>query len=418
MKYQPNAAYALCASLLVVSVFAACSGGGGSVAAPTPSLSAPLTSTSRTQFSITIPNRSAAAHGRSPLFVSSGTNGLSVSVAFQSAPGTAVATSAIDVSANSTVCTTGPNGRTCTLFIDAPVSPSGTTDVFTFTSFDTAPSGGAIASTAKALATGVVALAVIKDKTNTFDVSLNGTPASVQIGAKAVTFIGDRGPIATAVPAIVKDAAGQTIVGAFSAPVAVASNETHTTLALGTGPGAASVSLTSSGDAANLTAKYDGLGSAGYTATISASAPVASLQLNAMTVSGTPYYLAPTLGISANHQATFTVTEANFAGTFVQSTTCTGAAVVSAFTQSANAATLTVTGGLTTANCTITIGDGTFTYPAITVQNTVDGSSPVPLPSPTSSTGATGTTSSPVPLPTGSSVGSVGASPSPVPLPT
>lgn len=247
-------------------------------------------------------------------------------------------------------------------------------------------------------------------------------PSTVTLSPATSVFTGDQGTQSPKLAISVKDATGAEISGTYSVPVVLSVSDTgaHTLLSVGGTP-ATSVSVTSSTDAAALAVSYDGKGGAGYSATISAASPAAAATLNAMTVSATPGYteLTGDLLSIANHTATFTVSEANFTGAFTltPSTACTDG--TAAVTSPIAAGVFTVVGGLTTANCTLTVGDGTFSYPVINVQNTVDGASPVPIPTPTSPTGTGGGGSTPLPLPSpSSSPGSVGSSPTPLPLPT
>ena len=408
------------AALITASFLAACGGGGAGSSAPAVNQQAPAAAKSApAQFTISIPNRSSAAHVRKPMFVSSGTNGLSVSVAFASAPSTSVGSSVIDVSSASSSCTAGSGGRTCSIYVNAPVSPSGTSDVFTFTSYDTAPASGAIPSSAKVLAIGSVSLSVVAGQTNTFNVSLSGTPATLTFAASSVPFVADQGAQTIAIGPTIKDASGQIIVGTYATPVTVTVADTgnHTALSTG-GSAAASIILGSSTDASALNALYDGKASGTYSFALASGS--ASETYNGFTISGPSSYGHSALATTATVQSTLTINEANFTGTFTQSNTCSNTAVVNTVVQQGATATLGIVGALNAGTCTVTISDGTLSYPVITISNTVSGT-PLPLPTGSGPPGGVAPSSSPLPLPTSSApVGGVTADPSasPIPLPT
>lgn len=246
-------------------------------------------------------------------------------------------------------------------------------------------------------------------------------PAAVKFSPASSAFVADQGPQTIALAVAVNDASGAAITGNYATPITVSVTDSgaHVTLSLDGTTKASSVTLSSSTDASKIKVFYDGNAAAGYSAKIGVTAPAAaSATLNAFTVSGGAGYASKTVGLAANHQVTLTAAEANFSGTFTATNTCSNTAVVSSPVQSGASAQITVTGGLAVGSCAVTISDGSTQYPAITVNNAVDGASPAPLPSQTSGGNINGG-STPLPLPTPSgNPGGVGTTPSPLPLPT
>jgi len=246
-------------------------------------------------------------------------------------------------------------------------------------------------------------------------------PAAVKFSPASSAFVADQGPQTIALSVAPTDASGTAITGNYTTPITVSVTDSgaHVALSLDGTTKAASVTLNSSTDASKLKVLYDGNAAAGYSAKIGVTAPAAaSATLNAFTVSGGAGYASKTVGLAANHQVTLTAAEANFSGTFTATNTCSNTAVVSNVVQSGTSAQISVTGGLTGGSCTVTITDGSTQYPAITVNTTLDGASPAPLPAQTPGGNVNGG-STPLPLPTSSgNPGGVGTTPSPLPLPT
>jgi hypothetical protein len=211
----------------------------------------------------------------------------------------------VDLSSSSSACTTIANGRSCTLTILA----SQGSDDFTFTTYDVTPPTSGFGTAAHQLGTSTISGVTIASGTNTLNVALGGTIASVKLNLTQRSVYG-YSALTTSVGVTALDAdnniivAGATTVSntgagsqtdTYSNPIAVAVTESggsgHTKLSLNGGSAATSVTTTKSSDAIALS--YDGnAGGSGYYATVTASttnaagSPVsASANLNTISIS-------------------------------------------------------------------------------------------------------------------------------------
>lgn len=331
---------------------------------------------------ISIPVSShASAIRKHPEFVVSATNGMSVVAT--DASNAQLAHETYDVSSTSPLCITGGGLRSCNLPL--PV-PGGGPYAVTITSYDEAPSGGSIPAGAHELASGVVLnVNVLQGTSNALHATLDGTPATLAFAASRTVVLQDGSASTAAQPLGVTDASGTSIVGAFSTPLTANVNESggHTLLSIDGGTTkAATLQLQSSTDAANLTAYYDGGGSAGYVATISASADGAaggSTTLDTFSVSGTPVFGTPTF---ANHAVAFSAPsqqialipiETGYSGTFLQTNTCAGFVNVTSSGGVYSAQSI-----LPTASCSVSISDGSRAFDVPVSVTTTSGSVGVP----------------------------------------
>ncbi len=379
MRAQIRMAIVVCASLL-----AACGGGGspGSLPVVTPTGSQGGNGTLSIKISIPVP----ATGSSQRHFIVSQTNGIEVALTPQGASQPTIDI-AFDVSPTSSLCTTSGGARTCTLAIPAL---GGTTYAVRFTSFDTAPVNGAIPPSAKQLAVGTTTTTIAAGQLNVLSVTLAGTPSSIVVPFSArVVLAGTAASVSLATTAV-HDAAGNTIVGAYDAPIAVAVTDTgaHVTLSIDGGTTkSASVNLASSTDASNLTAYYDGGGSAGYVATMTFSASgvtSATSTLSRFGIAGTATFGTPTFAVGSPFHAAFaapaqqlqlTASEANFSGSFsVKSSTCGGIAAVGS-----TPPTFALTSS-TFGTCVVTITDGTLDAVVNVTANVTQSGGTVPPP--------------------------------------
>ena len=379
MRPPIRVAIVVCAALL-----AACGGGSSSslpVVAPTGSQGGNGT----LSIKISIPVAQVGSSHR--FFIVSQTNGIEIALTPQGASQPTIDT-AYDVSPTSTLCTTNGSVRTCTLAIPAL---AGTSYTVRFTSFDTAPVNGVIPPTAKQLALATTTTTIAAGQLNVLSVTLEGTPSSLVVPFTARAVLAGAASTVSLATTTVRDAAGNTIAGAYAAPIAVTVTDTgaHVTLSIDGGTTkSASVNLTSSTDASNLTAYYDGAGSAGYVATLTFSASgvtSATSTLNRFGIAGAATFGTPTftLGAPSNlafsapaQQLQLTASEANFAGAFsVKSSTCGGIAAVGS-----TPPTFTVTSS-TFGTCVVTITDGTLDAVINASANVTQSGGTVPPPS-------------------------------------
>ncbi len=237
-----RSAAATCAVLTFA--LAGCGGGGGGTTASAPlppsPTSAPATrGTAPATFVLTIPSKGASSNARTPRYIAAATQSIVVSV---TGPGNATATATI----NTTACTSGTGGLTCTVTVQAPIGD----DVFTVTAYD-GPNG-----TGNVLSTGTKAATVVAHAANTFPLTLGGTPAAL-----ALTIATPNLPVVdggtSQVTLSVKDAAGNEIVGTYSNPVTVTAPPGLSLLATATGTPVSSLTITGSSQT-TFFVKYDG----------------------------------------------------------------------------------------------------------------------------------------------------------------
>jgi hypothetical protein len=237
-------------------------------------------------FQITVPAAKSAAAKRNPKYVGAGA--LSVTITLDTVnsgapPNGLVTTATTNVTAGS--CSAG-----CT--VSGPAVPPGT-DAFSVTTFDgTNATGNQIAKTPAPQTFTVTAGAA----NGPFIITLDGIPASFTFGAIAGGTAGTAS--APALSIAVLDADGNTIAGAYANPVTLSDNDASgdlvngTSLKVGAGAAATSVTLLSSTDAAAATFAYGGLALASPSLTLSATGATASART--FTVALQPIVVTPT----------------------------------------------------------------------------------------------------------------------------
>lgn len=366
------------------SLLGACGGAGSLSSVPVVTPTNSRAGSGALSIKISIPVAQPGSSHR--LFIVAQTNGMDIALTPQGASQPTVDT-AYDVSPNSPLCSTSGGARTCTLAISAL---GATTYALRFASYDTAPVNGVIPPTAKQLALGTTTAAIVAGQANTLFVTLNGTPSSVTAPFASQGVLAGTPSAVSLSTTTVHDAAGNAIVGAYAIPVVVTVSDTgtHTMLSIDGGvTKAASVNLGSSTDASNLSAYYDGGGSAGYVATLTFSGTgvtAATMTLNRFGVAGAGTFGTPTFTVGSPFRAAFsapaqqlqlTASEANFTGAFsVKSSTCGGIAAVGS-----TPPTFTVTSS-TFGTCVVTITDGTLDAVINTSANVTQSGGTVPPP--------------------------------------
>jgi len=384
MKLRPRLA------ALVLSVaLASCGGGGGSSAIPAPNAPGQPSASGAAKVRLTIPSQPSGSSSLRRNFVSSGANG--AVVAAGSHGGTLTPTT-FDISSGSTVCATGSSGRTCTLNVVAPIG----SDDFQVTLYDTAPSGGSIPTGAHVLGvSNITNIAVVSGQTPTLPVYVLPTIGNVGLTSHNFVTLPASGVLQTS--AILLDptdfsnapiTAGQN--DPYSNPIVVTVTETagtgttgHTQLTVNGTNAGTSATLTQSSQSLGIA--YDGLGSAGYSASISITAGSTAAQTIVLAplyvTSASPYFVNGALSFTGLGQtATLNISEASGTNTYVATqstaTACTTGATVGSVTGSGASATVVVTSQAVVAasnGCTISVNDGTATTDAIAYITTTTG---------------------------------------------
>ena len=257
-------------ALAVVMAFAsACSGGGGN-SGPQPYTGTQSAPRQTTSVRISIPSATSTnSKLRRAKYVSTATNGATLTVYPVGSPSSAT-TVAIDLSSNSTACTTNNDGsRSCSVSVSALVG----SDDFVFNAYDQAPVSGTIPANAHLLSTsGPIAFTVgLSSTTPTLSLVLNGVVSSLSISPSSLVIpLVGTSVFSISVDAL--DANGAFIVGPGSY---VDANGNAVTISLSTS-GDSNNELTLSTNSATapgatVTATYSG-GGVAETPTITASA--------------------------------------------------------------------------------------------------------------------------------------------------
>jgi beta-lactamase class C len=370
--------------LLIALTVAGCSGSATGGSTPgRPSGSGSGSGSSNTALTVTVPGRASTSSARRALFVGAATNGATV-VATDHVSGSPVLSTTIDLSATSSACVpnSSDGSRACTFALGlAPTAANDSYDI-TVTTYDTAPSGGTIPSSAKKLATGVVTgKKIVSGKANTISIVLDGVPASVVTNVPTIVFLGSASTQTRTFVFSALDAAGETIVGTFTSPVTLSESDAHLSIALAGGTYGSSVTLGSSTDGAGVQAKYDGAGGATYATTIAVTGvpSPSSVPVTLFRVTGAAPYDTATQTVSfaaAGESESLTLGEIGFTGTFTESDTCGGIATIAIGATSGGTATATVTAGAA-GTCEVTFGDGFFAYAAIALDDAGSTTDPV-----------------------------------------
>jgi virginiamycin B lyase len=225
-KRAPNRRLSAFAAVVVL---AGCSGGGTS-----PRTMAPVAGPVNGTLSLTL-GAPPASHARRVKFLSPSAQSVSIAVTGIAAPVVA------DVSATSPACSGSPGARVCAIPLAAPVG----TDTFTVTLYD-GPN-----ATGNQLGTGTAAQQVT---TAGFSVAIgvSGIAAAIQVMALQSIFTAGQ-PATTSITVPAQDSDGNTITGAYAAPVTLTNSDATGafTLSATTIPSSSqSVTLTYNGSAA------------------------------------------------------------------------------------------------------------------------------------------------------------------------
>lgn len=392
-------------TLVVAAVLtlAGCSGGGGgaltpvqppaATAAPTTApTSSPTTSIQSAKLTLRFPVSSGGSKAkvRSPQFVD-GTNAAALVTIINTYNGSATLPAWLSPYASTTtaLATTGPTPNcsvtagveTCTVSIPAP---AGTVNY----TFNVTDASSVVLSTSTATET------LTQGAANTIsDVTLQGVLGSVTVTAPTLTA--NTAVTGTLLPVVVADPDGATITGNTTpfngSTVTLASNNTHVTLALGSGGTyGSSVTLVNPGDAANVYYAYDGQAQAANAVTITATKTTGGTTLGSVSIStvnsaatftgltladtahgansAQPNYNAPTEFFSGTAQSESFVTASELGFTnspYGQALTAAADAgcgtiigSVSIGAVSGGSQTITVTSGSTAGICKINVSDG------------------------------------------------------------
>jgi hypothetical protein len=331
------------ASLIFFALLTACGGGGTSAVAP-----AAKTGLQSVTFSINIPGRSPAGMRRAQ-YIGGGTQSASIVVT----PPTGTPAPAV-IANCTTVCQT-------TLLV-APGS-----NTFSVNLLDGQNGTGSV------LSTGTATQTIVAGSANSVNVTFNGIPATVALGAPSATFASGTPSTAT-FAAQVLDADGQIIVapGTYTQSVTLASGQSY----IGLSP----TTITAPGT--TVTASYDGTPVGTTTvvqisAAIGTGAPATAGSLTVQNGAPPPVQLTidqPSVSVTSPGGTTVvTVTETRFFGTITADdslcSTFGGFASVSPSSASGPSAQFTITGNSPTnpLPCTITFSDGGTGSTAVTV---------------------------------------------------
>jgi hypothetical protein len=255
-------------ALIVLCALWSCSGGGGTqgvaALAPTtgttpvsPTGSAPVAASARFTITVPAPSATTSSSTRTPKYVSPATQSIIISlvsvggVSYTGSP----ASIATNLSTLNPACT-GTTSLTCTVTAPAVVG----SDVFSVVTCDAAQSTPFTTPTGNVLSRASLSVAVVAGpNVVTTPLVLNGVPASFVIVPPAGTA-GTAFSTPQAVIVMVKDAAGNTIVGSYANPVTLGDSDTSgttTTLATSGSDNPSAGQLLSSSDVVTLS--YTGL---------------------------------------------------------------------------------------------------------------------------------------------------------------
>jgi streptogramin lyase len=356
-----------------------------------------------------IPNAPSAGSTKRRAFVSSSASGALVTTYAHSdtTHSTPLGSSASNISATSSACTTVSGGRTCTITITAPAGD----DDFVFGLYDAPPVNGAIPSTAHELGVAGVTQTIAAGTTNTIIAPISAIIAGFSGSTTNLSEAADGNTHTVALVISPTDFGNNTITaGSANAPYANPITATvgdgskgYTQLSLNGGAPATSVTLTKVTD--TVQAVYNGDGTSSYTATVNLSAPALNGQGGATTesltltpvlfitnptvfaagnLSSSPATPAPAqLDTYPEGQHVLLISEPSAASgtTYTATPTgCAGILSVGTVVGKGTNATLLVVGGTTTSTsgCSLAISDGTTTFTAA-VSNTIR---PAPASSP------------------------------------
>lgn len=249
----------------LTGILAGCGGGGGgSSSTVVPNSTGPIVTTTpdpgngstgptaQTRVTITIPTPTTSSTSRSPRYVSSATNSLSIA--------TTAGTSVVGLGASSPNCTAASGGRNCTISVQFP---PGTNVPFTARTFASADGSGT------PLSITVASTTIVANTTNTLNLTLNAVVNALQVAISPASFTSGQAGTAS-VTTTVLDAANQIIVVGSNNLVDQNNSPVTVTLADSDASGITSVSPTAVGPVPATLSYTGGTPPAG--ATISATA--------------------------------------------------------------------------------------------------------------------------------------------------
>jgi len=334
------------------------------VAAPGASAAPRSTTASNVTVSFQIPavpssNATLQALKRKPAFVSSGTDGVTLTAYLHTdtAHANPLASAVYNVSPGSSTCT-GTTLRTCALSIGIAPPAAGNSIDLVVTLYAAAPVNGAIPASAAILGTGTLAAqTILANAQNAFTITVLGVPAAASI-ALVPPGTATLGHSAT-LPLIVTvfDATGATIEGTYATPLTLTTSDTTgaTSFSVNGQAGSTIVASTDTPDLVysgaalpSATIGLTGTGLNTQTVTTLAFAPGA----NPPTASSSTIVLSQT----GTTSATVTISESGYAGSFTPSG-CSGIATVTPHTASGGSQVFNVAAGASTGSCSLTFTD-------------------------------------------------------------
>ena len=292
-------------AFVLAAALAGCASGGGTTPAA-PGAAAAARGSGTMSIQVSVPVAVTTSSTRRTAAITAATNGVLMQSFAHTDTGhvTPTASGAFDISTASSLCVAGPP-RLCTISLSVP---AGTVDIVA-TTYDAAPVADAF-TTAHMLGQGTIfGVTIVQNSTNALNLVVGGTVASVTV-TPALQTLAPSTPANYTLAFTARDAQSQVIVAGantvtngssntetdtFSNPIVFHVTESggtgHTLLSLDGGAHAASVTATKSSDA--IAVFYDGGASAGYTASISATATGASVATVSMNLNtATSIYVA------------------------------------------------------------------------------------------------------------------------------
>jgi hypothetical protein len=339
-------------ALLASFAISGCSGGGSSIGTggapaggspagglPGPGSSVPTAST-RAQFTITVPSRSATSSSRERrAYVSASTQ--SVVITLLTVNGSTYTGSPQDIASNLTSGNPNCTGNPLTCTVSAPAAAG--TDVFLVATYDQSQASASPTSPAgHLLSQATLSIAVVANQANmaSTPLILSGAPASFVISGLPPATVGTAFVSPQSFIVNAKDAGGNTIVGTYLHPVTLTDSDTSgaTTLATSGGDSPPNGTLLSSADTATL--NYNGASLSSATITAAATGATSAISTFAPTVPTVAITgLSTTTGLIGT-TTTATVTGSGFTNSAVVGFSGSGVTVQTTYV---NATTLTAT---------------------------------------------------------------------------
>jgi hypothetical protein len=269
------------ALLAALAIASGCSGGpNGTSAIPFARPQAARPEAERGKAHLTVRIRIPKRHrsGVHPRYVSAATQGMTLKFV-----GPSTFTDVVALTPSSPGCSGSP--LACTIQIALATGNY----VVTIDTYNQAPAGGSIPPTAKLLSTAAnVAVSVTTGSANHLSFTLGGVPATISVGPFPSAYVGAGGFLNQSFGVTAKDAAGDTIVGLYDAPIVLTNSDTSgaTSIATSGSDKPPSDTLLSSGDPAMLS--WTGVAMAPITITATAGSVSANSQFKVHN----PYFVA------------------------------------------------------------------------------------------------------------------------------